>query len=215
MADKYDNAPWMRTAEKYLGTKEIRGSRHNPVVVAFFAKSGHPEIKNDETAWCSAFLNAVMYENGYSGTKSLMARSWLKWKDGEKVTTPRFGDIVIFSRGSDPAFGHVAFFVSWDDEYITVIGGNQSDGVTKARYSRSRLLGFRRPKSTSKTGSPTIPKMTDVPEKKITSTEVVVGAGGALAAVKPLLTGDFYVGLATIVIVVGIVVYIAWKRLST
>ena len=210
MTTKYDAAPWMRIAEGYLGQKEIAGSRHNPVIVGFFAKAGHPDIRNDEVAWCSAFTNAVCYEYGMKGTRSLMARSWLKWTEGEKVNTPKYGDIVVFSRGSNPAYGHVAFFEKWDDEFIYVIGGNQSNAVTRAKYPRSRLLGFRRPKPV--TASAEMPKMTDKPEPQMTSTEVIVATGGVAAAAKPLLTSDFFTGLVTIAVFVGIVGYMIWKR---
>lgn len=210
MASKFDSAPWMKIAEGYLGQREISGSRHNPVIVGFFAKSGHPDIKNDEIAWCSAFENAVWYEYGVKGTGSLMARSWLKWTEGEKVATPQYGDVVVFKRGNDPALGHVAFFEKWDNEYIYVIGGNQSNAVTRAKYPRANLLGFRRLKSNP--SGPQLPKMTDKPEAKITAEEAVVAAGGSAAAMKPLLTQDLFTGLATIGVFTIIVGYMIWRR---
>jgi uncharacterized protein (TIGR02594 family) len=202
----------MKTAEDYLGVKEISGKKHNPVVVAFFAKSGHPEIKDDETAWCSAFVNAVMFDNGYAGTKNLMARSWLKWSGGTTVSTPRFGDIVIFERGKAP-FGHVAFFEKWDNNWVYVLGGNQSNAVTRTRVARSKLLGIRRPKEkTPASPPPKVPQMTQVEPEKITKEEAALSAGGAAATLYPLLTGNalFAVALAlTFAVIVG---YIVWNR---
>lgn len=204
------NAPWMAIARKYLGQKELKGKgQDNPVIVGFFAKSGHPAIKNDEVAWCSAFVNAVMYESGYKGTNNLMAKSWLNWKDGEVVSTPRVGDIVIFNRTNNPAYGHVGFFVKWDSNHIWVLGGNQSNSVSVAKYARSKLKGFRRPK----VRGTSIPKMTDQPPKKITKEEILVGTGGLAVATKPLIDGDFFVGLFTIVVFTAIIGYLVWKRL--
>ena len=76
----------------------------------------------------------------------LNARSYLSW--GEMVAGPeqaKEGDVVVFTRGSGTAQGHVAFFLKVTGSQIEVLGGNQSDGVTIARYPRSRLLGIRRP----------------------------------------------------------------------
>lgn len=207
----YDLAPWMRNATKYLGQKEIRGSRHNPVIVAFFAKAGHPNIKNDEVAWCSAFTNAVFYESGIRGTRSLMAKSWLKWSEGERVKTPRFGDIVVFDRGNDPAFGHVAFYLGEDDDYVYVLGGNQSDAVTKSKYKKSRLKAYIRPK---RAGDVRVPKMTDRPEPKITSTEIGIGTGGVILAANPLANKDFIIGAVTVLVFAAILVTIIRQRLA-
>lgn len=210
------SAPWMAIAEKYSGIKELSGSRHNPVIVGFFAKSGHPEIKDDETAWCSAFVNAVFYEYGVKGTNNLMARSWLKWSQGEKVSTPKYGDVVIFSRGNNGYSGHVGFFVRWDDEFVYVLGGNQGNTVKVSAYPRARLLGFRRlkPSATeSSAAKPEIPKITDKPNKVITSEEVVVAAGGVAAATTPLLNKDFFTGLITIGIFIGLVIYMVWRKM--
>lgn len=214
MTNKYELAPWMKTAESYIGTKEYVGSsRHNPVVVAFFAKAGHPEIKDDETAWCSAFANAVMFENGYEGTKNLLARSWLKWVNGEAPSTPRFGDIAIFQRGNDPVFGHVAFFVKWDSEWIWVLGGNQSNSVSITKIARSKLLGFRRPKTVPKKG-PKVPEMTQKPSKvpEMSVEEVVVAGSGGVAAIGTTANGSPLVGLFLFVLLLGVAGFLIWKR---
>lgn len=60
--------------------------------------------------------------------------------------------VVIFTRGSGKqpgpeviaAPGHVAFLVSWDDDTVTVLGGNQGDKVSIKTYPRRRILGVRR-----------------------------------------------------------------------
>ena len=96
------------------------------------------------TPWCAAFVNAIVGEAGFGVTKSFMARSFLRW--GKKVTTPRMGDVVVFSRGRPPS-GHVAFYMrNYDRNHIVVLGGNQGDEVCLKVYKKSRILGYRRPK---------------------------------------------------------------------
>jgi len=205
---------WMDIALKYKGQKEIKGSRHNPVVVAFFAKSGHPEIKDDETAWCAAYLNAVLYEAGRRGTKSLLAKSFLNLPDSDEVKgVPQYGDIVVLHRGSPSSWqGHVGFFVKWDDEFVYLLGGNQSDGVNVSKFPRSRIAGVRRPR-TEVTQAPALPKMTDKPESKLPNLEeIAIGVGGITVAAKPFTEGDFITGLITIAVFAGIVGYFIIKR---
>ena len=48
-------------------------SKHNKVIVDFFDQVGHGWVKDDETAWCSAFVGAVFAEVGIKGTENLAA----------------------------------------------------------------------------------------------------------------------------------------------
>lgn len=202
-------APWMDVAKKYLGVKEIAGKKHNPVIVEFFAAAGHPGIKDDETAWCSAFLNAVMFEAGYTGTRNLMARSWLTWAHGDKVSVPTYGDVAIFKRGSSPIYGHVAFFERWDNQWVYVLGGNQSDAVTRTKISRDQLLGFRRPREG---GEPKVPEMTQV-DPPVTK-DVGVAIGGGAAAVTAVSGLDPILAAAAILIIAAGIGYFIWKKRS-
>lgn len=134
----------LQIARRYLGTREIPGSRHSATVLGFFAKAGFSGIKRDEVPWCAAFANAVMDEAGLPETNSLLARSFLDW--GIEIDEPRIGAIVVFRRGNSTWQGHVGFVVGWTATHIRVLGGNQSNAVTIANYPRSKLLGFRWPK---------------------------------------------------------------------
>jgi uncharacterized protein (TIGR02594 family) len=133
-------------ARSYLGTKELKGFADNPKIMEMYRTVGHDWIEHDEVAWCAAFVGHCLEKAGLASTRKLNARSYLTW--GEKVAGPeqaKEGDIVIFTRGSGTAQGHVAFFLKATGSQVEVLGGNQSDGVTIARYPRSRLLGIRRP----------------------------------------------------------------------
>jgi uncharacterized protein (TIGR02594 family) len=131
-------------ARELVGLKEIVGSKHEAKVVKFFEEAGHPEIHDDETAWCAAFANAMLRRAGYAGTGALNARSFLTW--GKKLDKPQLGCIVVFKRGNSSWQGHVAFFLADRGSKVEVLGGNQSNSVSIARYNKKDVLGYRWPK---------------------------------------------------------------------
>lgn len=132
-------------AKAEVGTVEW-GQGDNPKVISYFRDAGHPQVSNDETAWCAAFVGAMLNRSGGKGTGLLTARSYLDWGVPVDRKDAREGDIVVFTRGNSTWQGHVAFFVKDNDSTITVLGGNQSNSVNLTNYSSSRLLGIRRAK---------------------------------------------------------------------
>lgn len=144
-----DEAPvaafsWFDIATKEIGTAETAGSGDNPRIVDYLRSTslGGSMASNDETPWCSAFVNFCVEQAGFAGTDSASARSWLNW--GRKTDTPVTGCIVVFERGAKPK-GHVAFYVSETGDQVKVLGGNQNDKVCFAQYPKSRILGYRVP----------------------------------------------------------------------
>ena len=130
-------------ALKYYGIKEIPGPDHNASVVDFFHEIGYDHINDDETAWCSAFINYIAQKCGYESSGKLNARSWLDV--GNEISLPFPGDIVIFWRGSKDSWtGHVGLYVNKLGSQIYVLGGNQSNQVNIYAYPESKLLGYRR-----------------------------------------------------------------------
>lgn len=145
---------WLDVAKKYLGTQEIVGPENNPIVIKMFADVGFPDVHDDETAWCAAFVGSVLKEDGQAYLKSLSARSYLKY--GKELSDPQEGCIVVFWRGNpDGWLGHVGFVTRWDDESVWVIGGNQGNQVSEKQFSRTQVLGFRYPNVISPTVSTT------------------------------------------------------------
>lgn len=151
-------------ASRFIGMKESVGpTAHNPAVVAMLQLEA-PSIRDDETPWCSAFVNYVAWLCGppVLRSKSLAARSWL-WT-GEPVLldqAQRGFHVVVFQRGegvqpgaevrypdggagwSYPS-GHVALFDHWNASGDPVVlGGNQGNAVSLSPYPRSRILGIR------------------------------------------------------------------------
>ena len=126
------------------GVAELKGDgQHNDVIVNYFKEIGHKWVSDDETAWCSAFMNYCAKMVGREMSGKLNARSWLNV--GEEVEEPQPGDVVIFWRGSKDSWkGHVAIFINKDENYHYVLGGNQSNMVKISPYANYRVLGYRR-----------------------------------------------------------------------
>jgi len=146
--------PWMDIAGKEFGVVEFPGKAHNPRVLEYLSTVTNisPKWKaQDETPWCSAFVNWCVEKAGYAGTKSAVSTDWLSW--GRKIDKPVKGCIAIFSRNGG---GHVGFYVdetpTLSETYIRIFGGNQEHmeteigAVNLKYYLKSRLLGYRVPK---------------------------------------------------------------------
>ncbi len=134
--------PWYTRARGEEGVREIPGRAHEKRVVAYHATTSGGEA-SDEVPWCSSFVNWCMECEGFEGTDRKNARSWLTW--GEPVTSPYEGCVAVFARGTNPAHGHVGFFVRYSGPNVVVLGGNQSNQVRESEYPQRRLLGFRQP----------------------------------------------------------------------
>lgn len=143
-------------AEKEIGTVEWRDG-HNPKVIAYFRDAGHPEVKDDETAWCAAFVGAMLRRAGMQSTGMLTARSYLNWGVAVDRKDAKAGDIVILKRGNSSWQGHVGFFVRDSGTSITLLGGNQANAVNRRAYNvdKGQLLGIRRASAVDATPAPT------------------------------------------------------------
>lgn len=140
-----DDARWLTEAWREFGESESPGTAQNPRIVALFRDAGHASVTSDETAWCAAFCGACIERAGLRSTRSLMARSYLAW--GVPLDAPRMGAVAVFSRGSDPALGHVGFYLGEAESDVVLLGGNQGNAVSVTRYPKSRLLALRWPAS--------------------------------------------------------------------
>ena len=136
---------WMSVARNEIGVKEYSGNADNPDVLKYLKSVDTLSMsaqRNDETAWCSAFVNWCMEEVKVKGTEKANARSWLKW--GKKLTIPKVGCVTVLWRGNPDGWqGHVGFFVKETSSYVYLLGGNQGDQVKIQRYPKNRILGYR------------------------------------------------------------------------
>jgi uncharacterized protein (TIGR02594 family) len=138
-----DDTRWLKEAWREFGEAERAGARENPRIVALFRDAHHPEVTRDEIAWCAAYVGACLERAGIPSTRSLLARSYLKW--GISLSEPRIGAIAVLSRGSDPSQGHVGFWLGEAEESVVLLGGNQGNAVSVTRYPKGRLLSMRWP----------------------------------------------------------------------
>jgi len=143
-----DEPDWMTIARAEIGTKEFSGDADNPEVVKYLKSVGTLNVRSqvqDETAWCSAFVNWCMEKSGKAGTEKATARSWLNW--GRQIPAPQPGCVVVLWRGSPSGWqGHIGFFVKETNNNVHLLGGNQSDAVNIRKYRKNRVLGYRLPK---------------------------------------------------------------------
>lgn len=134
----------LQIAMRELGVQEVPGVEHNPRILEYAKKSGFA-IVDDETPWCSVFVNFCCEELKLPKSGKADARSWLSV--GTKTVDPVPGDIVIFWRESLTSWkGHVGFFLGYsaDQSKVFCLGGNQGNQVSVLAYSASKVLGFRR-----------------------------------------------------------------------
>lgn len=133
---------WIEIARRELGQSELKKG-DNPRILEYH-RSTLLKAKKDEVSWCSAFVCWCLETSGIRSTRSAAARSYLNFGVIVSLADAKLGDIAVFKRGAHPWQGHVAFFISQDEKYLTVLGGNQSDAVTFAKFEKSALLGIRR-----------------------------------------------------------------------
>ena len=134
-----------RRALKEIGTAEVPGDGDNEKIIRWFEKVGHSWVRDDETAWCAAFLGAMLEYSGIRSTRKLNARSYLDWGRPVDLEDAVPGDVVVFWRKNQNSWeGHVGFYCAHNSDTVHVLGGNQANKVSIAYYPRAKLLGVRR-----------------------------------------------------------------------
>lgn len=134
---------------KFYGLSEIPGEVDNQTIVDWFKELGHPEIKDDETAWCSLTINIMAKRLNLPYSNKLDARSWMDI--GKFILEPKLGHITVFWRGERNGGwqGHVGLFAGYnsDKTQIYTLGGNQGNMISLRAYpvnsANFGLLGFR------------------------------------------------------------------------
>jgi uncharacterized protein (TIGR02594 family) len=155
---KVTGANWMSIArgELELQVRTLPGQEHDPRILEYFDTTTY-QPGDDETAWCSAFVNWVLKKAGKKGTRSAAAKSWLDW--GTTLAAPREGAVtVIYYKAKDKKIdgckpmttgsgNHVGFFVSASATHIRLLGGNQGKKVSEIGFPLScwEVKGYRWP----------------------------------------------------------------------
>ena len=138
-------------AQRHIGVKEVPGAEDNPRILAMLTldQSWPPD---DETPWCSAFVNEIAWLLRLPRSKNLRARSWLGIGRSIPLDAAKIGfDVVILNRANGPqdpsvleAPGHVGFYAGYENDRVLVLGGNQGNQVSIKPYDPAKLLGVRR-----------------------------------------------------------------------
>lgn len=147
-ADMDGQNAWMEFAKAELTNRvrEFPGDADNPRIVEYHKSTNLPFgiANDDETPWCSSFVNWCLMKADVRRTRNAMARSWLNW--GEELQQPRYGCVAVLTRGNPPK-GHVGFFLGNGSGRISLLGGNQGDAVTVRQFSEDALLSYRWPRA--------------------------------------------------------------------
>lgn len=168
-----DAPKYLVEALKDIGIQEwvldhrTRKRRSNPVVEQFMLKAVGYKANMMTTPWCAYWIGAKLEDAGIPGSKSGMARSYLKWGnrvDHKSDNDWRVGDIVVTWRGrrNDGITGHIFILLYWTETHVYGLGGNQGDQVSIQRFNRSKIIGLRRPRA-------------------VTESRIVKATGGATA----------------------------------
>lgn len=134
------DARWYDKALEFVGQREIKGVKHNPLILKMWAAIRAP-FTDDETPWCAAFVGSCLEAVGIKSTRSPRARSYETW--GVPMREGAIGAVLVFSRGTGA--GHVGFYAGEDNTAYHVLGGNQGDAVNISRLPKSRLVAIRWP----------------------------------------------------------------------
>lgn len=134
-----EELPWISIAKGELGIKENTSkSEHNPRVIEYHSTTTG-KFQDDETPWCSSFVNWVITQAGLKGTNSARAASWKDW--GQKLDKPAYGCIGVIVRANGT--GHVTFIVGkLDNKKLVGLGGNQANSVKYSEYSTNNFKAF-------------------------------------------------------------------------
>lgn len=136
---------WLAEARHYIGEKEVKGPKHNPLILQMWKDIKRGGIKDDETPWCAAFVGAVLERVGIKSTRFESASSYLGW--GQHQLQPALGSLAVFKRDGG---GHVGFVVGETPSGdLLLLGGNQSDAVNIRAFPRYRVSGYRWPAGVS------------------------------------------------------------------
>jgi uncharacterized protein (TIGR02594 family) len=111
---------------------------NNPRIIEYF-RSTSLHTGDENASWCSAFVNWCVSQAGITGTRSAMARSWLHWHSGERLSSRHIsiGAIAVFPRPPSATNGHVAMV--WNirpDGSYDVLGGNQGAQHADPKHHR-------------------------------------------------------------------------------
>jgi len=129
---------WIAEARKHIGLKEIKGSRHNPIILSWLKKL-KAWWNDDESAWCGLYVAYCLQEANVPTPKHwYRALDYLNY--GTRLIQPAYGCVAVKTRKGG---GHVCFVVGQTKEgKLVCLGGNQNDMVCFALYDKKDFEAF-------------------------------------------------------------------------
>ena len=131
-------------AAKYLGTREIPGPGTNSIIKGWIrAAAKWLDYDDSSTPWCGCFRGAIGMETSTGvPAEHYRAKNWLKWGSGVHTIREAIkGDTVILVRKGG---FHVALFDRLAGDYVYLLGGNQGNAVSVAKFPINQIEGLRR-----------------------------------------------------------------------
>lgn len=120
-------------AQSQIGLGEVGGNNKGMYVRRYLnGREGLP--------WCAGFVSYCVVKDGIRIPYTLRARDFLKL--GIKVSNPKPGDLIVFSRQGG---GHVGIVEKITKDTITTIEGNTGDYPSKVKritYQRGHIKNF-------------------------------------------------------------------------
>jgi uncharacterized protein (TIGR02594 family) len=126
---------WYDVAKAELGVHEIASGENLRILEYHSTTTLH--AKQDEMAWCSAFVNWCFKQVEIEGTSSAAVDSWKNW--GVSIAKPIQGCVVVLPH-------HVTFYDhNKGDGWIDCLGGNQGDSVKHSGFQEEEVISYRWP----------------------------------------------------------------------
>jgi uncharacterized protein (TIGR02594 family) len=136
-----ENAPsWMRFAHREIGVHEHENDRE----IKGYARDAKVGAYDDTSiSWCAIYAGAMLERAGKHGTRSMLARSYLKW--GTTLKKPVYGCVAVLRRGRSEWQGHVGFYEEDAGDFVRLLSGNMGDSVVSKLFPKYDVLGYRWP----------------------------------------------------------------------
>lgn len=135
--------PWIVEMEKVLGLHEVRDRAK---LAAWLKSDGKTLGDPSKLPWCGDAMDTALAlalpqepRPGDLGKNPYWA---LNWQYLGKETRPVYGAIGVFKRTSG---GHVGILIGEDATSYRVLGGNQSDSVSRTWVRKDQFVGARWP----------------------------------------------------------------------
>lgn len=128
-----DTPLFFQNAVREIGTREEPENK-GPAIRRYISLA-HCGSEGDP--WCAIFANAMIESAGMNGTRSALARSFEKHPKFIKLMKPVLGCVVTFWRKSKVSgLGHVGFYNGEINDYVSCVGGNESDMVREEMFPK-------------------------------------------------------------------------------